>query len=154
MKIIELSERPDMMEAAVNYFWKCWGSDTNYPFYKDCILHSTDADRNLPKFYLGLVGDEIIASYALLTNDIISRQDLMPWLACLYVNEDQRGKGLADLLLNHGLEQAKEKGFEHLYLSTDLQDFYEGKGWNHLCDGYGVTGGSIKIYSRKTVQTQ
>ena len=150
MKIIELSERPDLIDQAVHYFWTCWGSESNRIFYKDCILHSLKKENALPKFYLGLKNNEIIGSYALLTNDIISRQDLMPWFACLFVEEKKRGNGLAEQFLNHGLKEANSKGYDHLYLSTDLIDFYERKGWSHIGEGYGVGGGQIKIYSRET----
>lgn len=150
LKIIELSERPEIIPTATEYFWKCWGTDKNFIFYEDCIKHSTTPKHALPKFYVGLLQNEIICSYALLVNDLISRQDLMPWFACLYVNEPHRGQGIAERLLDHGLAQAKEKGFEALYLSTDLKNFYERKNWTHIGDGYGWGGGSIKIYSRAT----
>lgn len=150
MEIVELSDRPDLIEAGVEYFWNCWGSDSNYTFYKDCIFNSMCEENKLPKFYLGIIGGDIVASYALLTNDLISRQDLMPWLACLYVNEDHRGSGIAKHLLDHGLKQAYQKGFKSLYLSTDLENFYEKKGWKYLCQGFGISGGSIKIYSKTT----
>ncbi len=150
MKIIELSQRLDLLEKAIEYFWTCWGNESNYIFYKDCIVNSLKKENPIPKFYLGLEEDEIVASYALLTNDIISRQYLVPWFACLFVNETHRGQGLAEKLLNHALQEGKAKGFEKLYLSTDLVNFYERKGWTHLGVGYGVTGGEIKIYSKKT----
>lgn len=150
MKIIELSERPDLINKAVDYFWTCWGSESNRVFYKDCILNSLKKKNALPKFFLGLEDNEIVGSYALLTNDIISRQDLMPWFACLFVEEKERGKGLAEQFLNHGLHEAALKGYSHLYLSTDLIDFYERKGWEHISMGYGVGGGEIKIYEKKT----
>ncbi len=150
MKIVELSEKPALVEIAIDYFWKCWGNDSNHIFYKDCILNALDKKNQLPKFYIGLIDERIVGSYALLTNDLISRQDLMPWLACLFVNEDQRKQGFAEQLLTHGLQQAHSKGFKKLYLSTDLVNFYERKGWRHLCQGYGVTGGEIKIYEKST----
>lgn len=149
MKIIELSKQPTLVDEAISYFWKCWGNASNYDFYKDCILHALDQEKQLPKFYLGLVDDTIVGSYALLTNDIISRQDLMPWFACLFVNEEKRGQGLATKLLAHGLQEAKSKGFDTLYLSTDLVNFYEQKGWDYFCQGYGVTGDAFKIYSKR-----
>ncbi|MFK7947821.1 MAG: hypothetical protein AB8G11_09535 [Saprospiraceae bacterium] len=85
MQVVELSQRLDLMEKAVSYFWKCWGSEANFSFYNDCIQHSINPENDLPKFYIVLENEEIIASYALLINDIISRQDLVPWFACLYV---------------------------------------------------------------------
>ena len=77
----------------------------------------------------------------MLTNDLISRQDLMPWFACLFVTEQQRNKGIDGSLLGHGLNEAKKKGFKKLYLYTDLDNFYEQKGWKHICSGYNVAKG-------------
>ena len=150
MKIIELSNKIELLDDAVNYFWKCWGNESNFTFYQDCIEHSVNTESFLPRFYLVLDNDKIIGSYALLTNDIISRQDLMPWFACLYVNEEYRKQGIAEKLLEHGLDEAKRKNFDHLYLSTDLVNFYERKGWKLFGNGYNLFGEQIKIYSKDT----
>lgn len=150
MNLIELSQRPDLLEKAIDYFWGCWGNESNRIFYKDCMTHSMDETNAIPKFYMVLSKEEIIASYALITNDLISRQDLMPWFACLYVNEEHRNQGIAGTLLEHGLLETKRKGYNHLYLSTDLVGFYEKKEWTYLCQGYGFSGGKIKIYSKNT----
>lgn len=146
IEIIELSQRTDLLDQGINYFWKCWGSDANYKFYKDCIENSLDSNNALPKFYLALMENEVVGSYALLTNDIISRQDLMPWFACLFVNEDQRNKGIAGQLMKHALLEAHSKGFSKLYLSTHLDHFYETRGWKHIANGYHVDDSEIKIY--------
>lgn len=151
INVVELSTRMDLLEKAILYFWNCWGNQDNYKFYADCITHSVDANKALPKFYVVLHENEIVASYALLTNDIISRQDLYPWFACLFVNPEHRNKGYATQLLQHGLSQAKQKGFSELYLSSDMEDFYEKQGWTHIANGYGTTDGEIKIYSRITL---
>lgn len=150
MKPIELSTQPDLLPQAITYFHKKWGSDSNYIFYKDCIEHSIQNASTLPKFYVVLEDEQIIGSYALLTNDIISRQDLMPWFACLYVEESRRNEGIGGQLLKHALGEAKSMGFENVYLSTDLVDFYEKKGWEHVAMGYNVFGSGFKIYSHKT----
>ncbi len=148
MKIHELSDIPDKLEEAINFFWKCWGNDSNHNFYDDCIRNSLDEETAIPKFYIGVESDEIVASYALITNDLISRQDLMPWFACLFVTEPYRKRGYAELLLNHGLDQAKLKGYDNLYLSTDLINFYERKGWTEFGKGFGFSGDEIKIYKK------
>jgi GNAT superfamily N-acetyltransferase len=93
--------------------------------------------------------DVIIGSYALLTNDIISRQDLMPWFACLFIDKNHRNQGLAEELIEHALDESQKMGFNTLYLSTELIDFYEKKGWNYHSKGYLVFGDEIKIYSKK-----
>jgi GNAT superfamily N-acetyltransferase len=74
----------------------------------------------------------------------------MPWFACLFVNETHRKKGYAEMFLNHGLQQSKLKGFDNLYLSTDLVNFYERKGWSELGKGFNFSGEEIKIYIKPT----
>lgn len=148
MEIIEISARRDLLDKAVEYFWKCWGNENNFKFYQNCIMNSLDINKSLPKFYIVLDGTDIIASYALVTNDLISRQDLYPWLACLYVNPEHRNKGIAEKLLEHGLSQTKDKGFTSLYLSTDLENFYEKKGWEFYATGINIDNSTIKIYSK------
>ena len=74
----------------------------------------------------------------------------MPWFACLFVNEEQRNKGIAAQLIQHGLLEAHQKGFEKLYLSTHLNTFYENMGWKHIANGYHVDDSEIKIYEKPT----
>lgn len=150
MMIFELSEKPDKLEEAIEYFWKCWGNDSNLNFYDDCIRNSLNEEIKIPKFYIGLESDEIVGSYALISNDLISRQDLFPWFACLYVNKTHRKKGYAEMLLKHALTQSKLKGFDNLYLSTDLENFYEKRGWTEYGKGFNFTGDEFKIYSSST----
>ena len=152
MEIFELSNKIDLLDEAINYFWSCWGNDSNFTFYKNCIENSINKENPLPKFYLAIEKSKIIGSYALLTNDIISRQDLIPWFACLFVNEEYRNIGIAGELLEHGLKEAGQKKFGNLYLSSDLVNFYEDKGWNLLDKGFNLFGEEIKIYSKSTKQ--
>jgi GNAT superfamily N-acetyltransferase len=149
MKIELITKENNFLGKGTEYFWKNWGSDSNFNFYKDCIENSITDNKSLPKFYLMLDRDVIIGSYALLTNDIISRQDLMPWFACLFIDKNHRNQGLAEELIEHALDESQKMGFNTLYLSTELIDFYEKKGWNYHSKGYLVCGDEIKIYSKK-----
>lgn len=149
MKIELITKESDLLKKGVDYFWKNWGSESNFNFYKNCIENSFSENGCLPKFYLMLNNEEIVGCYALLTNDIISRQDLMPWFACLYVEENYRNQGLAERLLKHSLNESQKLGFDTIYLSTELNDFYEKKGWKYHSNGFGVFGDEMKIYSTK-----
>jgi GNAT superfamily N-acetyltransferase len=146
--ITELSAKKELLSEAIQYFWTCWGNENNFHFYRDCIENSLNNPHDVPKFYVALDDNRIIGSYALLINDLISRQDLKPWLACLYTEPDYRGKGIAGMLLNHGLEQTKAMGYPKLYLYTDLEGFYEKKGWEHICNGFITNGNEHRIYCR------
>lgn len=151
IEITELSKRTDLIGKAIDYFWNCWGNEVSYNFFKDCISNSLNKKDSLPKFYLALVNDEIIGSYALVTNDIISRQDLIPWFACLFVNKEHRNKGIAGQLLKHSLDEARIKGYDQLYLKTNLQGFYERYEWTYFADGFNIDDKKIKIYTKSTL---
>ncbi|WP_406622013.1 GNAT family N-acetyltransferase [Bacillus atrophaeus] len=138
-----------MFEEAVDFFWGQWGNPDNYAFYRDCITHSFDSRSVLlPRFYIAVQNDSIIGSYALLRNDLISRQDLFPWLACLFVVPKLRGNEIGCALLRHALKEAHIKGFENLYLCTDLEGYYEKYGWVYIKNGYIFNGEPAKIYKK------
>lgn len=151
MEIVELQERNSLFEKAIHVFWRQWGNEDNYKFYEDAMVHSLNKASNLPRFYVAMEKDEIIGTYALLRNDLNSRQDLCPWLACLFVNEKYRGSEIGEKLLQHGLKEAAKKGYDMLYLSTDLEGYYERYGWENSGFVYGASGDSIKLYEKGTM---
>jgi GNAT superfamily N-acetyltransferase len=150
MKIMELQKDSSMFDVAVKVFWEQWGSEDNFRFYEDCIFHSCGTEEDLPRFYIALQDGEIMGTYALLRNDLNSRQDLYPWLACLYVDPGHRGSGHGSVLLDHALKEAYKKGYNHLYLTTDLEDYYEKYGWTHSTEAVGLSGESMKVYVKGT----
>ena len=150
MKIELITNQNSLVNPGTHYFWTCWGNESNFDFYKDCIENSLLDETQLPKFYVLLDEENIVGSYALLVNDLISRQDILPWFACLFVNDSYRNQGWAGKLLTHALQEAYQLGFDSLYLSTDLAGFYERKGWQFYAFGYGIMGNRIKIYRAET----
>lgn len=152
MEIVALQERNHLFDEAVQVFWKLWGSEKNYSFYYDSMLHSIQTVDGISTYYVLLDNETIIGTYALIRNDLNSRQDLYPWLACLYVAPEYRGKKLGSLLLDHGLKEAGKRGFNSLYLSTDLEGYYEKHGWQRSAETYGYSGESIKVYEKMIVK--
>ncbi|MDQ0060070.1 GNAT family N-acetyltransferase [Paenibacillus harenae] len=149
IRIIDIRERPDLQKAAVDYFWQRWGSDSNRNFYRDCIERSCDTQCDVPRFYLALEDDQIIGAYALLRSDLNSRQDLFPWFACLFVEPEHRGKRIGALLQDHAIVQARQKGYERLYLCTDLTHYYEKTNWSYIGKGYSISDDETRIYEYK-----
>ena len=131
---------------AVAYIHSKWGSKENYPFYYDAIAHSSEPGMPLPRFYLLMKGESVAGCYALLTNDLISRQDIYPWLGCLFIEASERGNNLGALLLQHGCSQARLLGYKKVYLTTDHTGYYEKYGWQRMEDGYDFSGNISPIY--------
>lgn len=146
LNIYELKDKMDLFDDAVHFFWKQWGNEGNFKFYQDCMTHSLRSDSDLPRFYLAVQDDVIVGSYALLRNDLISRQDLFPWFACLFVIPERRGSKVGSLLLQHALHETHKKGYKHLYLCTDLDGYYEKYGWEYFDKAYIFNGEPTKVY--------
>jgi GNAT superfamily N-acetyltransferase len=150
LKIIGLSENDNILSKGIDYIWKCWGSESNFEFYKDAILNASKTAAIVPEFYVATINGEIIGCVALITNDLNSRQDLFPWLACLYVDEKFRNQNIAGQLMDRVLQDAAHAGISHVYLSTELENFYEKKGWkqNGVC--YNMEGIPFTVYEKPT----
>lgn len=98
LEIVNVKEYSKGIERAVKYIHGVWGKADNYMYYYDAIVHSFNSATSIPRFYL-LLKDGVIADcYGLVTNDFISRHDLYPWFACLYIEEPERGNNLGELL--------------------------------------------------------
>ena len=146
--IISIRENPEFLERGVDYLASKWGIPRD--IYHDCIRNSLTTESPLPRWYLLLKNNAIIGSYGLITNDFISRQDLLPWLCALYIEEEHRGKQLGSMLLQHGVHEASKLGFKKLYLVTDHIGYYEKYGWVYIGVGYSVNGEATRIYEINT----
>lgn len=114
------------------------------------MIHSGKTEDGIPRFYAAILDERFIGTYALIRNDLNSRQDLHPWLACLYVDLDSRGKKLGARLLDHAIEETAKLALKKLYLQTDLEGYYEKYGWAHRGEVYGAGGVSLQFYQKRT----
>lgn len=150
LKILGIRENPHLLEVGTKYFHNAFGNENNFMLYSDCINHSIATESPLPRWFLAMKDEEIVGCCALITNDFISRMDLWPWLAALYVTENERGNELGSKLLSHAVSEAGRLGFPKVYLSTDHDGYYEKYGWKRIEDGYMLWGEKSRIYEIET----
>jgi len=134
IRVINVKEYQGGLKEGICYIHGKWGNDQNYSFYEDAVRNASTG-KALPQFYLMLKSGIIIGCSALLTNDYISRQDLFPWVGCLFVEEKERGKAYGKRLLDYALNQGGLAGFSKAFLTTDLDGYYEKYGWIRMEDG-------------------
>lgn len=144
-RILSVREHPEYARQAIEYISSRW-REVPQALYDDCISESLYAVGPLPQWYLLLDSERIVGCAGLISNDFISRGDLWPWVCALYVEETFRGRGYADLLLERCRRDAERSGYRALYLSTELEGYYEKHGYDYIGEGYGPDGGAIPIY--------
>ena len=93
-------------------------------------LRTHTGRRQVPTTLVAFEGSRMIGSASLLASDLDGWQHLSPWLASVYVQRDQRGKGIGRRLVKRVAEEARELGFMALHLWTEGQRaLYEHLGW-------------------------
>lgn len=145
-KLLNIKDLPGGMDMGFKYYFSKWGSPKSYNFFYDAMLHSSNEATGLPRFYVLQKNNEIIGCCGLVTNDFISRHDLYPWLAGVYIEPAERGKELGNLMMRMVEEEAKKIGFSKVYLTTDHDGYYEKYGWQRMQDGYDLNGEKGRIY--------
>lgn len=88
-------------------------------------------DKNFCKLIL-IDKNNLIGFISIFSNDCDEEQDLSPWYATLYVKEKYRGKGYSRILNDAILKEANKRGFDVLYLKTDLENYYEKFGAEYI----------------------
>lgn len=128
-KIIRVST--ELADRAAEWFHEKWGVPLEA--YKESISESLVDNTVVPRWYVVLNGDRIIAGLGVIENDFHDRKDLTPNVCAVYVEEEFRCRGIAGEMLNFVCEDMKNSGIDTLYLVTDHTSFYERYGWEFLC---------------------
>ena len=127
---IKLRERPELKQAAAEWFHSKWNVPTEA--YLDCMDAYLSGETEYG-WYLCLDGDKIVGGMGVIENDFHDRKDLAPNVCAVYTEEACRGKGIAGQLLTIVVDDMKFKGITPIYLVTDHTGFYERYGWEFLC---------------------
>jgi len=146
VKIQPLYEVPHHARQITDWLWQAFGGVAMpREFFASIVEHSQRPDA-LPLTFVLTDGERALATVGLWRCDLISRQDLYPWLAALYVEEAARGQGLAGMLQEHVKRYAREKGYPSLHLYSACVGFYERFGWQHIGDGIEFPATRVHLY--------
>ena len=122
-----------------------FGGETCAGFYRSIVQHSLIPDA-LPITFVATEHEQLCATVGLWRCDLISRQDLWPWLAALYVDTPWRGQGVGEQLQRFILDYARQQGFQDIYLYSACKDYYERTGWQYMGDGLDYPDKPVHLY--------
>lgn len=98
--ILPLYQAPHYAEQVTDWLWQAFGEGLSREFFHSIIEHSQTPGA-LPLTFIAVEDEKLVGTVGLWRCDLITRQDLFPWLAALYVDDASRGKGLAGKLQQH-----------------------------------------------------
>lgn len=79
-----------------------------------------------------LDNDNLVGFISIFPQDGEEELNLSPWYATMYVKEEYRGRGLSKILNDAILKEAKKRGYNRIYLKTELVNYYEKFGATYL----------------------
>ena len=136
MTILPLYAAPQFARQVTDWLWQAFGGEAlPREFFASIVQHSQTAEA-LPLTFIAVQGEQLLGPIGLWRCDLLSRQDLFPWLAALYVAPAARGQGLAGQLQRHVIDYARRAGYQELYLYSPGSDFDEAACWR--CTGGGI----------------
>ena len=91
MTILPLYAAPQFAEQAIDWIWRAFGDGLPREFFQSVIDHSQTPGA-LPLTFIAVEDERLLGTVGLWRCDLITRQDLYPWLAALYVDEATRGE--------------------------------------------------------------
>lgn len=131
MEIKYLADSQENIQKVINWLYGQWGHNYEYgkKVWTERINNRLDK-KTIPTTFVAIENGEAVATASLIEHDMDTRKDLTPWLADVYVKEEQRGKGIASKLVKRVIKEAKDIGISKLYLySREAEGLYEKLGW-------------------------
>ena len=135
MQIIDLRDAPEYMPQLARWHYDEWGYLNSGKSLADYSASMSGylAEQTIPTMLIAVANGELLGSAAIISSDMDTHPELGPWLANVYVREDQRGRGLGGKLVKAIMMLGEQLALAQLYLFTpDQENFYRRLGWNPL----------------------
>ena len=129
MNIYNLKDKLEFLDEVATLEYEMWADDKEnnkkkrIQKKKEKILNLF-SNRSFCKLIL-VDNETLIGFISIFPSDCESEKKLTPWYATMYVKKEFRNKGYSKILNDAVLKEAKNRGFERIYLKTNLLNYYE-----------------------------
>ncbi|MBQ8960931.1 MAG: GNAT family N-acetyltransferase [Ruminococcus sp.] len=91
----------------------------------------------------------IVGMASLLKTDYYPLPELGPWVSCVFVSEEARGRHISGQLISYANRYAKDLGFKATYIPTEITGLYERFGYRYIGQITNYAGGSDRLYTKE-----
>jgi GNAT superfamily N-acetyltransferase len=130
--VSNLKHVPHFADIVAKRGWHAWWTESGVPLsdYR-AHLEPMMVGEGLPQAFVAHQGDTYLGSALLIESDLDARPLLTPWIAALWVEQVNRGKGIASNLMACARAEAARLGVEKVYLcaAPDVTPYYLARGW-------------------------
>ena len=129
LEVYNLKEKIEYLEEVIKLEYNEWAStpEKNYNERIKLKVEKVKNQLNKNNFckLILLKNEELIGFISIFPNDCDTLPELTPWYSTMYIKKEYRKKGYSKILHEAILKEAKQRGFSHLYLKTELVNYYE-----------------------------
>lgn len=129
LEVFNIKDKLEYLDEVANLEYLEWASKPNENSKQrienkiNKIINNLDKN-NFCKLIL-LKNDKLIGFISLFDTDGDEKKELTPWYATMYVKKEYRGNGYSKILNKAILNEARKRGFNKVYLKSDLNNYYE-----------------------------
>lgn len=137
LKIYNIKEKIEYIKEVSELTQKEWGTFSSEAEFNEKVEKKIEKIKsNLDRIdYCKLIlldDEDLVGFISIFPTDGEERKELTPWYATMFIKKEYRGKGYSKILNNEILEEAKKRGFNKVYLKTNLINYYEKFGAKYL----------------------
>ena len=92
---------------------------------------------------------KIVGMASVMKTDYYPLPDIFPWVSCIFVSEEYRGRKISGELIDHANRYLKEKGFSRSYIPSEFTGLYERYGYTYLRDIVNYGGGTDHLFVKE-----
>ena len=122
-------------ETIAGWYYAWWGeqSGCSRAQVAETVLNSQQTGSRLPQMFAAVEDGRALGVFVIsMSDDLVSRPDVYPWLANVYVEASQRGRGVGRFMLERVDEAMRSIGIPELFLYTKHVGLYEKFGWEFV----------------------
>ena len=148
IKLYDLKDCLDDLDELMDMTYEEWGM-----FFRSSKQNKIDRIKasilngdEFPKVYVLKKDEKLIGSFTIKDKDL-DNCDLSPFVVCVLIKKEYRGKGYGKILLDY-IREITDDNYNQMYLTTKLNGFYEKIGFKFV-DNVNHNGEIEKLYKYK-----
>ena len=120
MTIEYLADRREFITTVARWLYEEWGHLRSHETIDDRVKRVDRAcgHQQIPTTFVAIQDNKPVGIASLVKHDILTRPELSPWLAGVFVPREHRRRGIGAALVERVVAEARSLGVPRLYLYT------------------------------------
>ena len=99
--------------------------------------------------FAAMIDEKIVGMAAVMKTDYYPLPDIYPWVSCIFVSEEYRGRKISGELIAYANRYLKDNGFDRSYIPAEFFGLYEHYGYTYLKDIVNYGGGTDHLFVKR-----